>query len=265
MFGRFLIIKYNMKIIIGIPSRMGSTRFPGKPLCNILGKSMLEHCYKRSSYSKLATDLFIAACDSEIEIAAKGFGAKVIMTDPLISRPGLRVAAAAETLNLEDEDIVVVVQGDEPLVHPDMIDLAIKPLLENSDIFVSNLCANVTEKEWNDPGEIKVVCDINMNAMYMSRSPIPSIIHEEKRAQWWRQVCIMPFKWHFMKKFNKDLSSTPLELQESIEMNRALQHGYKVRMVPTSFITKSVDSELDRIEAENIMKHDKLFKLYEKN
>ena len=107
-----------------------------------------------------------------------------------------------DVITQKNNDIVVVVQGDEPLVHPDMIDLAVQPLLDEKDIFVSNLCAELLEKEWEDPGEIKVVCDLQMNAMYMSRSPIPSTIHEEKRTTWWKQVCIMPFRWHFMKKFN---------------------------------------------------------------
>jgi len=254
-----------MKIVIGIPARMGSTRFPGKPLCDILGKTMLEHCYRRCSFSKYATELFIAACDPEIQSVAGNFDGNVIMTDRAISRPGLRVAAAAQTLDLNDDDIVVVVQGDEPLVHPDMIDLAIQPLLDEPDIFVSNLCARLSENEWTDPGEIKVVCDLNMNAMYMSRAAIPSIAHEEKRAEWWKQVCIMPFRWHFMKRFNHDLSPTPLELQESIEMIRALQHGYKVRMVPSPYMSKSVDTDSDRKAVEIIMANDEIYKLYENN
>jgi 3-deoxy-manno-octulosonate cytidylyltransferase (CMP-KDO synthetase) len=211
-----------MKIIIGIPARMGSTRFPGKPLCDILGKPMVEHCYRRCALSRYATDLFVATCDKEIKETVEGFGGQVIMTDPSISRPGLRVAAAAEKLELDDDDIVVVVQGDEPLVHPGMIDLAVQPLLDNKDIFVSNLCTELSKKEWHDPGEIKVVCDLEMNAMYMSRSPIPSIDMEEQRIVWWKQVCIMPFRWHFMKKFNHELETTPLELQESIEMIRCV-------------------------------------------
>ena len=251
-----------MKIVIGIPVRMGSTRFPGKPLCGILGKTMIEHCYKRCALSKYATDLFVAACDEEIQNEVNLFGGQVIMTNPNISRPGLRVAAAADELRLNDDDIVVVVQGDEPLVRPDMIDLAVQPLLDNKDIFVSNLCAELSEKEWHDPGEIKVVCDLEMNAMYMSRSPMPSIDHEEKRTTWWKQVCIMPFRWHFMKKFNHDLEATPLELQESIEMIRALQHGYKVRMVPSPYLSKSVDTEADRLEVEQIMETDEVFKKY---
>ena len=251
-----------MKIIIGIPVRMGSTRFPGKPLCDIVGKSMIEHCYSRCALSKYTTDLFVAACDDEIKQAVQGFGGKVIMTDPDITRPGLRVAAAASKLNLDDDDIVVVVQGDEPLVHPDMIDLAVQPLLDEHNIFVSNLCTELSEKEWNDYGEIKVVCDNQMNAMYMSRSPIPSTAHEEQRAIWWKQVCIIPFRWHFMKNFNNDLEPTPLEMQESIEMIRALQHGYRVRMVQSPYLSKSVDTEADRLEVEQIMKKDDVYQKY---
>lgn len=251
-----------MKIVVGIPARMGSTRFPGKPLCDILGKPMIEHCYKRCSLSKYATSLFVAACDEEIRQAVVGFGGSVIMTDPEIQRPGLRVAAAAETLGLDDDDIVVVVQGDEPLVHPDMIDLAVQPLLEEKDVFVSNLAAEVSDAEWRDPGEIKVVCDLSMNAMYMSRAPIPSTDHEEVRATWFKQVCIMPFRWHFMKKFMHSLAPTPLELQESIEMVRALQHGYKVRMVQSPYISKSVDTNEDRLQVIEIMKNDAVAGLY---
>ena len=251
-----------MKIVIGIPVRMGSTRFPGKPLCDILGKTMIEHCYKRCSLSKYTTSLFVAACDEEIKQTVEGFGGNVIMTDPNIQRPGLRVASAAETLNLDDDDIVVVVQGDEPLVHPDMIDLAIQPLLDEKDVYVSNLTAELSEEEWKDSGEIKVVCDLKMNAMYMSRAPMPSIDHEERRTIWYKQVCIMPFRWHFMKKFNHELEPTPLELQESIEMNRAIQHGYKVRMVHSPYISKSVDTNDDRIKVEQLMQNDSVFKQY---
>ena len=251
-----------MKIVIGIPVRMGSTRFPGKPLCDILGKTMIEHCYKRCSLSKYATSLFVAACDKEIQQTVEGFGGTVIMTDSNIQRPGLRVASAAETLDLDDDDIVVVVQGDEPLVHPDMIDLAIQPLLDEKDVYVSNLTAELSEEEWKDSGEIKVVCDLKMNAMYMSRAPMPSIDHEERRTIWYKQVCIMPFRWHFMKKFNHELEPTPLELQESIEMNRAIQHGYKVRMVHSPYISKSVDTNDDRIKVEQLMQNDSVFKQY---
>ena len=165
-------------------------------------------------------------------------------------------------LDVDDEDIVVVVQGDEPLVNPKMIDLAVEPLQKEKDIYVSNLCAKIGKKEMLDPNEVKVVCDLDMNALYFSRSPIPSTFMEEKKTTWFKQVCIMPFKWHFMKKFIYELNTTPLELQESIEMIRALQYGFKVRMVLSSYITKSVDTDQDRIEVEKLMINDELFKQY---
>lgn len=248
-----------MRVVVGIPARMGSTRFPGKPLCTIHGVPMVQHCVQRSALSEVTTEVFVAACDAEVETAVKGFNGNVILTDPKISRPGLRVAAAATQLDLSDDDIVVVVQGDEPLVHPAMIDEAVRPLMQNADVLVSNLCAPITETEWQDPNEVKVVCDLSMNATYMSRAPIPSVYHEERRAAWWKQVCIMPFRWSFMKAFNYQLAETPLELQESIEMLRAIQHGYKVRMVPTGYISKSVDCEADREQVERLMSSDEIF------
>ncbi|MCG8634094.1 MAG: 3-deoxy-manno-octulosonate cytidylyltransferase [Desulfobacterales bacterium] len=251
-----------MRILLGIPVRMASTRFPGKPLCDISGMSMVEHVYKRCALSRYATDLFVAACDDEVRTHVEGFGGKVIMTDPSVPRAGLRVATAAEDYNLDKDDIVVVIQGDEPLVHPDMIDLAIKPLLEEKDVFVSNLCRKIEVDEWEDPAEIKVVCDMDMNAMYMSRSPIPSTAHEEARCDWWKQVCIMPFRWHFMQKFNHELEESPLELQESVEMLRAMQHGYKVRMVPSGYMSKSVDTEEDRLAVEKMMANDPVYPKY---
>jgi len=251
-----------VRVVVGIPARMGSSRFPGKPLCDIQGMSMVEHCYKRSTMTHLVDQVFVAACDEEVETEVRGFGGHVIMTDPAIARPSLRVAEAARTLNLNDDDIVIVVQGDEPLVHPDMIESAVQPLLCEGDVLVSNLCAGIDETDWLDPGEIKVVCDLSMNALYMSRAPIPSIAHEEVRDKWWKQVCVMPFRWHFMQHFNDGLSPTPLEKQESIEMLRAIQHGYKVRMVPSMYASKSVDSDADRRVASEMMASDPLFELY---
>jgi 3-deoxy-manno-octulosonate cytidylyltransferase (CMP-KDO synthetase) len=251
-----------MKIIIGIPVRMGSSRLPGKPLRKILGITMVEHVCRRCALSKYASNIYVAACDQEIKEQVESFGGTVIMTSPEITRPGLRVAAAMEKLELDDEDIVVVVQGDEPLVHPDMIDMAIEPLLNEKDVFVSNLAGEIaTDDEWKDPNEIKVVTDLQMNAIYMSRSPIPSIDHEEEPAVRLKQICIMPFKWHFMKTFNA-LPATPLEKAESIEMIRAIQHGYKVRMVMSTFVSKSVDTEQDRLDVEKIMQQDPIYQQY---
>ena len=252
-----------MKIYVGIPARLGSTRFPNKPLCKILNFSMIQHCVLRSRLSKIANDVIVCGCDKEVEDEVDKINGKFIMTDKNVPRPALRVAEGFKKLNLNDEDIVVVVQGDEPLVHPDMIDLAIQPLLDTSqNIYVSNLCSKIDEIDWKDPLEIKVVTDLNKNAIYMSRSPIPSVEHQEQKANWYKQVCIMPFKWHFMKKFLFDMPSTPLEKQESIEMLRIIENGYKVRMVENLFVNKSVDNENDRKKAEELMLKDEVYKLY---
>ena len=251
-----------MKIVIGIPARMGSSRLPGKPLRKILGTPMVEHVYKRCGLSKYASNVFVATCDQEIKEAVESFHGTSIMTTPEIPRPGLRVAEAAQSLDLDDEDIVVVVQGDEPLVHPDMIDLAIAPLLNEKDIFVSNLVAEIrTDEEWRDTNVVKVVTDMKMNAIYMSRSPIPSNDHEEEPGERLVQVCIMPFRWHFLKTFN-DLEPTPLEKAESIEMIRAIQHGYKVRMVHSPYLSKAVDTEEDLQEVEKLMGNDAIWPRY---
>lgn len=250
------------RIVVGIPARMGSTRFPGKPLCDIDGKPMIEHCFRRASLSPTVDEVFVAACDEEVVRAVAGFGGRAIWTDPEITRPSLRVEAAAHELDLAPDDIVVVLQGDEPLVFPEMIDLAVAALLEDPRVLVSNLCAQISEADWQDPAEIKVVCDLKMDAMYMSRAPIPSTAHEEERAAWWKQVCIMPFRWHFLQTMNNALAPTPLELQESIEMLRPMQHGIRVRMVPSPFVTKSVDTDADRLEVVRLLAGDPIYPLY---
>ena len=252
------------KIIVGIPARMGSTRFPGKPLCKINGIPMIEHCYRRAELAKNVSEVFLAICDKELEKFALSKKFNYVMTDMNIQRPGLRVAEACKQKNLNDRDIVVVIQGDEPLTSPNMIDLSIKPFFEEtqSDIEIVNLCKEIEMEEMKDPNEVKVVCDLNMNAMYMSRSFIPSIDHEEIRSKWYKQVCVMPFTWQTLRRLNFKLNPTSLEKQESIEMLRALQHGIKVKMIVSNELTKSVDCENDRIQVEKLMLNDIYYQKY---
>ena len=252
-------------VVVGIPARMGSSRFPGKPLCDILGISMIEHVYKRCKLSDNVDLVFVAACDHEVREVVEGFGGMVVMTDPDISRPALRVAEACTKIKgLKENDIVVVVQGDEPMVRPEMIDLAIEPILKDSKIMCVNLVSSLTDDQWLDPNEIKVVTDLEMNALYMSRSPIPSKIHKESfkaNSVQFRQVCIFPFFKSNLLNFVK-LSPTPLEQAESIEMLRAVEHGHRIRMVYSPYDTKSVDTESDRIEVEILLSCDPLCHAY---
>ncbi len=249
-----------MKTVVGIPARLGSSRFPGKPLKDICGKPMIEHVFRRCELSDMIDYAFIATCDEEIKKWAEKAGCRVVMTSPDIERPGLRVAEACKGLGLNDDDIVVIVQGDEPLVHPDMMNVAIQPLLEDDNVFCVNLGADMTEDQWQDPNEIKMVCDKNMNALYMSRSPIPSRVHPEKPfiGPRWRQVCIMPFRKKSLLQF-QEMAPCPLEKAESIEMLRAIEHGLIVRIVKSPSLSKSVDNEADRLEVEKIMKNDLIY------
>jgi 3-deoxy-manno-octulosonate cytidylyltransferase (CMP-KDO synthetase) len=251
-----------MKVVIGIPARMGASRFPGKPLCEILGMSMIEHVYRRCLLAKNVDHIFIAACDDIVKDVVEQFGGQALMTHPDITRPGLRVAEACKQIDLEDDDIVVVVQGDEPLVHPDMIDLAIEPLLKDSRIQVATLVALATEAEWLDPNEVKVLVDNNNDILFMTRSPVPSNTRNDIGPRL-KQVAIMPFRKKFLVEFDA-MKMMPYEAVESIELLRAVEHGVKVRAIHSKFQSISVDTEPDRQEAESAMRKDLFYPHYSK-
>lgn len=251
-----------MNIIGIIPARMGSSRFPGKPLANIHGLPMIEHVYKRANMCESLNDLFVATCDKEIFSAVQGFGGKAIMTDNCHERCTDRVAEAAHNMKA---DIVVIIQGDEPLIYPEMIDEAITPLIEDESILCSNLMALInSEEDFVDPNEVKVVVDKQNFALYLSREPIPSVKKGDSNHLGYKQVCIMPFKRDFLFTFTS-LEPTPLEKIESVDMLRILEHGYKLKMVETHFNTRSVDNLNDLVEVEKMMVNDKLFLKYSIN
>jgi len=253
------------KIIGIIPARMESSRFPGKPLAKIINIPMVGHVYFRSKMSKLLNDVYVATCNQEIVDYIHSIDGKAIMTSNKHKRASDRVAEAL--LKIENEknkkiDIVVMIQGDEPMIFPEMINEAVKPLIDNEDVLVSNLMAPLKNKEeHNDPNAVKVVVDKNNFALYFSREPIPSDKKESNDNYKNKQVCIIPFKRDFLIKFN-ELEPTPLEIIESIDMLRALEHGYKVKMIPTKYDTYSVDTKNDLEKVTKLIKNDKLFKKY---
>ncbi|NQT29341.1 MAG: 3-deoxy-manno-octulosonate cytidylyltransferase [Candidatus Saganbacteria bacterium] len=252
--------------IIGIiPARMASTRFPGKPLAKILGVPMVGHVYFRSKMSKKLNDVYVATCDREIADYIHLIGGKVIMTSNTHERASDRAAECLQKVEAELQrkmDLVVMIQGDEPMLPPQMIDEAVKPLLEDCEILVSNLMSPLkSQEEAEDRNEIKVVVDAQGFALYFSREPIPSLKKGVNNAPMFKQVCVIPFRRDFLIKFN-DLAATPLEIAESIDMLRVLEHGYKVKMVKTKFHTYSVDTSTDLKEVEEYMRTDPLSKLY---
>ena len=249
-----------MRIHVGIPARMGASRFPGKPLAQLAGKSMLEHVYKRSNLAKNISSIFIATCDDEIAASAATYGAHVVMTDPKIMRPGLRVAAAAKTLKINDEDIVVIVQGDEPLVHPEMIENAVSEILAHEDFNLGTLIGKATYEEFVDVNEVKVVFNDENQILFMSRSPIPFEMNTNLSSRY-KQVAIMPFRAKYLQEFQM-IKSRKNELIESIELIRAIENGDKVLAIKTNRSNVSVDTPEGLLEAELAMMSDELYGSY---
>lgn len=257
-----------LRIIGIIPARMASTRYPGKPLIPIFGMPMIGHVYKRSTMSEMLDEVYIATCDQEIADYADSIGAKWVMTKNTHERASDRSAEAMlkiEEASGEPVDIVVMIQGDEPMVMPEMIDMAVKPFLDDESINVVNLMAPIkSDEEFNDPNCPKVVVDRENYAMYFSREPIPSKKKWDGQIEHiaYKQVCVIPFTRDFLLKFN-ELEPTPLEIIESIDMHRILEHGYKVKMVFENYETQCVDTPEDLMKVEKIMEGDELRGRYE--
>ena len=239
---------------------MGSSRYPGKPLATLLGRPMIEHVYKRVALSKLVTATYIATCDDEIAIATRNFGGSYLMTSTNHQRASDRVAEAAESL---DADIVVMVQGDEPMTTPGMVDAAVTPMLSDDSIQCVNLTKRIAdEKEFSDPNTIKVVMDNKRDALYFSRQAVPTLrIKPFPEVPAYKQVCIIPFRREALALYAK-LPPTSLEISESVDMMRFLEHGHKVRMVETDVSSHAVDTPADLTMVENLMKNDALVNAY---
>ena len=249
-----------MKTIAVIPARMGSSRFPGKPIAKILGRPMIEHIYKRVAMSKSLDATYIATCDEEIRQVAEGFGAQVIMTSDTHERASDRVAEAVVYL---DADLVVMVQGDEPMTHPHMIDAAVAPFKNDPQLGCVNLVRKIeNEADYLDFNTIKVVMNQQNDALYMSRRPIPSLAKSGfADTAAYKQVCIIPFRRSTLFQYT-NLAPTPLEKLESIDMLRLLEHGMQVKMVPTEFDTQAVDTTADLARVEKLMASDPLLSHY---
>jgi 3-deoxy-manno-octulosonate cytidylyltransferase (CMP-KDO synthetase) len=254
-----------MNIISIIPARMGSSRFPGKPMADLLGMPMIGHVYKRVKMSKTLSEVYVATCDEVIYNYIESIGGKAIMTSDCHERCSDRCAEAMlkiEEIEKTQVDIMVMVQGDEPLTFPEMIDEAVEPMLEDKSISITNLVADIDSlSSFEDPNEVKVVMDKDNNALYFSREPIPSRKKGILEVPMKKQVCVIPFTRDFLLKFN-EMKPTPLEIIESVDMMRILENGMKVKMIPTVYNTKAVDTKEDLEKVIVIMKNDELLKTY---
>lgn len=229
---------------------MGSTRFPGKPLAPILGRPMIQWVYEGSKRCGALSELCIATCDREIVEAAKVFGAPVVMTSSRHERASDRVAEAAERL---DAEVVVMVQGDEPMVSPEMVEAAIVPFAD-PQVLCTNLASAIeTEEEFRDPNTIKVIIDRKGDALYFSREPIPACAPSKFAAGLaYRQVCVIGFRHDFLRRY-AGLEPTALERAESIDMLRILDHGDPVRIVQITKVSRPVDTERDLKAVERLL------------
>lgn len=256
-----------MNIIAIIPARMGSSRYPGKPLALIHNVPMVGHVAFRTAMSKTLSSTWVATCDTIIENYCKDAGLPCVMTGDHHVRCSTRTAEALlkiEAATGQRADIVVMVQGDEPMVRPEMIDAAVRPMLEDASINVVNLMAEMdTLEEFEDPNEVKVVVDRNNDALYFSREPIPSRKKGSDRVPMRKQVCIIPFRRDYLLRFN-EMEESPLEIYESVDMMRILEHGEKVRMVPTECRSWSVDTPEDLARVTRLMENDDLMQEYRK-
>jgi len=244
---------------------MNSSRFPGKPLALICGIPMIGHVLIRSKSCELLDEVYVATPDEEIREYIQKIGGNVIMTADSHERASDRCAEALLKIEKEtngEVDVLVMVQGDEPLLHPEMIQEAVDPILQDPSILVTNLLGELTTvEEHTDVNEVKVVVDQFFNALYFSREPIPSQWKTGDDAPKYKQVCIIPFQRDFLLKFT-ELTPTPLEIIESIDMLRVLEHGFKVRMVPTRHQVFSVDTQKDLEKVSRVMSEDPLYEEY---
>lgn len=254
-----------MNIISIIPARMGSSRFPGKPMAKIANMPMIGHVYKRVKMSKTLSEVYVATCDKEIRDYIESIGGKAVMTSDCHERCSDRCAEAMlkiEEMTSQKCDIMVMVQGDEPLTFPQMIDESIAPMINDASVQITNLMADLPSvADFENPNEVKVVVDKNLDALYFSREPIPSRKKGMLDVPMKKQVCVIPFRRDFLLEYN-EMEPTPLEIIESVDMMRILENGGKVKMIPTSFVTKAVDTPEDLEILNAMMAKDELSKSY---
>lgn len=230
-----------MASVIGvIPARMAATRLPGKPLVEIAGKPMIQWVWERARQAKQLQALYIATPDLEILQAAERFGAKAMLTSHQHRSGSDRVAEVARRT---EGELYVNIQGDEPLLEPSNIDLAVQPLLEDPTLLMSSLYCLAEPSEYDQPTVVKVVLDLQGNALYFSRARIP-YPREWTDLPVYKHIGLYVYRRDLLLQF-AEWEPTPLECTESLEQLRALEHGVRIRMVQVERAPIAVDTEED--------------------
>ncbi|MBN1291771.1 MAG: 3-deoxy-manno-octulosonate cytidylyltransferase [Candidatus Latescibacteria bacterium] len=226
-----------------IPARYESKRFPGKVLADLCGKPVIQHVYEKVTLSKSITGIYIATDDDRIREAVTGFGGNVIMTSPDHESGTDRVAEAAKFVCCGD--IIVNVQGDEPLIEPSLIDAVVDKIANDREVVCTTAAIPISDETvYHDPNTVKVVLDRKGRALYFSRSPLPYWRDESDVKRAYAHVGIYCFRRNFLDIFTS-LEPTLLEKAEKLEQLRMLEHGYRIGIVLTDSVSKGIDTKED--------------------
>jgi 3-deoxy-manno-octulosonate cytidylyltransferase (CMP-KDO synthetase) len=240
-----------MRTVVIIPSRYGSSRFEGKPLAKIYGRPMIQWVYCRAAKAKCVESVHVATDDARIRDAVEGFGGKAIMTSKKCRSGTDRVADAAEQLGLDMADVVVNIQGDQPLVDPRCLDALVQPFPGDPTVKMSTLAFTIEdEREKADPKDVKVVFDNQGDALYFSRATIPQGRDATDGYPVYKHLGIYAYTRAFLECF-RALPPGGLEEIEKLEQLRAMEHGHRIRVVVSRYDSPEVDLPIDiqRIEA----------------
>ena len=245
-----------MQVIGVIPARWGSTRFEGKVLAEIKGEPMIQHVWRRAKSSNALEEVFIACDDERVFDKAQSFGAKAIMTSPDHKSGTERIAKA---FRYSPADIIINIQGDEPLIEPAVIDALAKAISKDSNCPMATVIKALNkEEELNNPNIVKVVVDSSKYALYFSRSAIP--FSREKAAfgdiTYYKHIGLYAYRTKFLIKF-PDLAASSLEQVEKLEQLRALEAGYRIKTVVTEYESVGVDTPEDIETIERLMESEK--------
>ncbi|NTW17141.1 MAG: 3-deoxy-manno-octulosonate cytidylyltransferase [Syntrophaceae bacterium] len=239
-----------MNVVCIIPARYESSRFPGKPLADICGKPMIQHVYERVVQARTVSLAAVATDDERIFTAVQRFGGRAIMTSTTHQSGTDRIAEVVTHLGLALSDIVVNIQGDQPLFEPIQIDEVAKPLLDDPDLPMSTLIYKIIrEEEVTHPHVVKVIFDHDHNAIYFSRATIPFVRDRGHEVSYYKHHGIYAYRRQFLDTFTK-LPQGTLERLEALEQLRALEHGYRIKVVETYYDSVQVDTpqDLERVK-----------------
>ena len=239
-----------MNAIAIIPSRYGSTRFPGKPLALISGKPMIQWVYENVSKAKFLDAIYVATDDQRIFDCVISFGGRALMTKATHACGTDRLTECVDILSLDDEDIVLNIQGDEPLIKPEMV-YDLYSSFEDPSVYMGTLKTLVErDDELTNPNVVKVITDVNNDAIYFSRYCLP-YEREGKRINHYKHIGAYAYKVRFLKKYSQ-MEKTELEISESLEQLRVIENGFKIRVIETVYQTIGVDTpeQIKQIEDE---------------